>query len=108
MRQPHQPKDRNGRPVKVGDIVRIIGTPDLSRMSRRGRAASMPVFEYLVGTYRRIAAFDELGCARFEFAIRRGTLKGLHDVGIEPHLLHVPLRRSISEAKQKSHRRHPG
>jgi len=94
MRQPHRPKDRSGRHIDVGDWVRIIGVPDLSGMSARGRAESQPVFEYLVGKYKRVAAFDEYGCARFDFAISNGKLSGRHEVGIEPFLLHVRRKRS--------------
>jgi hypothetical protein len=94
MKYPLPPKDRNGRKLRVGDRVRVVGVPDLSGMSKQGVAESLPVFQYLVGKYKRIAAFDEYGCVQLNFFIASGKLKGWHGVGIEPYLLHVPQRRS--------------
>ena len=68
--------------------------PDLSGMSERGRTESLPVFEYLVGRYKRVAPFDEYGCARLDFAIPSGKLRGRPEVGLEPFLLQVLKRRS--------------
>jgi hypothetical protein len=64
--------------------------PDLSRMSPRARAESTPVFRHLVGTYRRISDFDDLGLAELWFRILRGPRQGLHWVAIEPALLRRP------------------
>jgi hypothetical protein len=85
-------KDRNGRPLHAGDVVRIVGAPDLSSMSARARAKSAPVFAHLVGTYKRIASFDRFGHAQLNFSIARGPSKGWHGVSIEPFLLHLPRR----------------
>ena len=82
-------KDVTGQRISVGDIVRIIGVPDLSGMSKAGRAESMPVFEHLVGKYKRVEEFDEWGMAWLRFKIRRGPSAGYHMVGIEPYLLRV-------------------
>jgi hypothetical protein len=82
-------KDVTGQRISVGDMVRIIGLPDLSGMSKEGRAESMPVFEYLVGKYKRVEQFDEWGMAWLRFRIRRGISAGYHMVGIEPYLLRV-------------------
>ena len=81
--------DLAGRPLKVGDMVRVIGIPDLSGMSAECRAESLPVFEYLVGKYKRVAEFDELGYAWLRFKIRTGPNAGYHAVGIEPDLLRL-------------------
>jgi hypothetical protein len=82
-------KDLSGERIRVGDIVRIIGVPDLSGMSVECRAESLPVFKHLVGTYKRVEEFDEFGQAWLRFRIRKGPHSGFHSVGIEPHLLKV-------------------
>ncbi len=80
-------RDVNGVRLKVGDIVRVIGVPDLSGMAAEYRAESPPVFEHLVGRYKRIEEFDEFGSAWMRFQIRKGPQAGSHSVGIEPYLL---------------------
>lgn len=80
-------KDVLGTPIRVGDVVRIVGVPDLSGMSAACRAESLPVFEHLVGTYKRIEEFDEYNNAWLRFKIRKGPSAGYHMVGIEPYLL---------------------
>lgn len=82
-------KDVLGRAIRVGDIVRIVGVPDLSGMSDACRAESLPVFEHLVGSYKRVAEFDEYGNAWIRFKIRKGPSAGHHAVGIEPYLLRL-------------------
>jgi len=39
-------KDVTGKRIRIGDIVRIIGVPDLSGMSLECRAESLPVLEH--------------------------------------------------------------
>jgi hypothetical protein len=80
-------RDCNGERISPGDRVRVLGTPDLAGMAARPRAETARVFEHLVGTYRRVDSFDRFGFLRLMFRIRRGPLKGLHWVGIEPHLV---------------------
>ena len=80
-------RDVRGRALRVGDVVRIVGIPDLSRMSASGIRASRPVFAHLLGCYKRIAAFDEYGRAELSFRIRAGRHRGVHWVWIEPSLL---------------------
>ena len=82
-----QRRDVAGERLRVGDIVRIIGVPDLTGMSADCRAESLPVFEHLVGRYKRVEEFDEFGLAWLRFKIRKGPHAGYHSVGIEPHLL---------------------
>lgn len=84
-----KPIDVNGQRVRVGDRVRIIGAPDLAGMSPECRAESLPVFEYLIGKYKRVEEFDEYGMAWLTFKIRKGPHAGYHSVGIEPYLLRV-------------------
>ena len=82
-------RDVTGEPVKVGDMVRVIGAPDLAGMTPECRAESLPVFKYLVGKYKRVEEFDEFGQAWLRFDIRKGPHAGSHSVGIEPYLLRV-------------------
>jgi hypothetical protein len=84
-----QRRDVTGERIIVGDIVRVIGVPDLSGMSPECRAESLPVFEHLLGTYKRIEEFDEFGMAWLRFKIRKGPHAGYHSVGIEPCLLRL-------------------
>lgn len=90
--EPHEPVDRNGQRLRVGDKVRIIGVPDLSGMAAKYRTQSLPVFEHLVGCYKMIGGSDRFGCAEFTFAIVKGNFRGYHTVWIEPFLLHLPNR----------------
>jgi hypothetical protein len=84
--------DNTGERVRVGDMVRVIGVPDLSGMSSDCRAESLPVFQFLVGKYKRVEEFDEYGFAWLRFTIRNGPHAGYHSVAIEPHLLKVRNR----------------
>ena len=93
--KPHKPFDRNGKPIKVGDIVRIIGVPGLAGMSPDGLAEALSAFQYLVGKYKRVCGFDQYGCAEFSFVMRHNNgERGWHFVWVEPFLLHIPQRRS--------------
>jgi hypothetical protein len=83
------PRDVTGEQLKVGDIVRVIGVPDLAGMSADCLAESLPVFQHLVGKYKRVAEFDEYGMAWLSWRIRKGPSAGFHSVGIEPHQLRV-------------------
>lgn len=99
--KPHKPLDRNGNPIKVGDIVRIIGVPDLAGMTPDGLAEALPVFQYLVGKYKRVRGFDEYGCAELSFVMRDDNgERGRHSVSVEPFLLHIPRRRSDPAVKR--------
>jgi hypothetical protein len=81
------PWDRDGARLRKGDVVRIIGVPDLSGMGADCIAESRPVFEYLVHKYKKIRGFDELGCAEIEFRIPQEGSHCGHTVWIEPFLL---------------------
>lgn len=97
----HKRFDRNGKPIKLGDMVRIVGVPDLSGMSPEGMAEALPAFQYLVGKYKRIHGFDEYGCAEFSFVMLHSDgERGWHSVWVEPFLLHIPQRRSNSAVKR--------
>jgi hypothetical protein len=90
---PHAPRDRDGRPLRPGDRVRIVGAPSLAGMGAVTRAESKPVFDHLVGLYKHITEFDEFGMARLHFRISRGRRRGYHTVWIEPCLLKKRRRR---------------
>lgn len=62
-------------------------------MHPEAQEESLAAFEHLLGTYRRIAEFDEHGFAGIWLRIRRGPLAGMHWVAIEPELLRKPQRR---------------
>ena len=89
MTKRHRPFDATGRRIKVGDMVRILGVPGLSGMKPGPRAESLPVFEHLVGRYKRVDDFDDYGFAELAFRIRSGPQAGRRFVWIEPHLLRV-------------------
>jgi hypothetical protein len=84
--------------------VRVLAVPDLSGMAPASRAESRPVFEHLVGTYRRVYGFDERGNAELVFRIRRGANRGLHWVWIEPWLLRRVAERSATRPRKRSTR----
>ena len=86
-------RDSNGKRIKIGDVVRVIGIPDLAGMAPECRAESLPVFQHLVGTYKRVEEFDEFGQAWLRFRILNGPHRGHHSVGIEPNLLRVRVAR---------------
>jgi hypothetical protein len=80
-------KDVLGARLRVGDIVRVVGVPELTGMSPDCLAESLPVFRHLVGKYKRVIEFDERGLAWLSFKILKGPQAGRHSVGIEPWLL---------------------
>jgi hypothetical protein len=80
-------KDATGKRLRVGDMVRICGVPDLAPMTTRCRRESEPVFRYLVGKRKRISRIDELGNARIEFRMKSAGKTTYHEIGIEPQLL---------------------
>jgi hypothetical protein len=94
MRSRTPPRDATGAPVRVGDMVRVLKVPDLSGMRPRGRRESLAVFEHILGTYRRVVAFNSLGWPELSFRILNGPHSGLHTVWIEPELLRVRRTRS--------------
>jgi len=91
---PYHPVDATGRQIDIGDVVRIVGVPDLNGMAQPYRDESSAVFRHLVGSYKRVEEFDEIGLVRSGFfQIRKGPLAGWHSIGIEPFLLKVKRSR---------------
>ncbi len=90
------PCDRDGRRLKVGDVVRVVGVPELSGMTEASRRDCLPVFRHLVGTYRTIAGFDALGFAEIFLRISNGSKQGMHWVTLEPYLLKRKQERESS------------
>lgn len=87
-------KDVGGQILSIGDEVVVIGEPDLSKWTGETGAFSQPVFSYLVGKRKRIAAFSEHGEAEIFFRIRSGPLAGLHTVWLEPSLIRKVQKRA--------------
>ena len=83
----YKPIDGAGQKLLVGDVVRVLGVPDLSGMAEECRLESEPVFRHIVGQYKKIKEFDDFGCAGLTFSIRGGRHRGMHSVWIEPFLL---------------------
>jgi hypothetical protein len=82
-----KPIDARGRRIRKGDLVRVIGIPDLSTLHPEGRAETEPVFLHIRGTCKRIDEFNGHGLAELLFKVRAGPLAGWHSVAIEPNLL---------------------
>jgi hypothetical protein len=81
-------KDAAGRAIRVGDVVRVLGVPNLSGMRAPYRKETEGVFRHIVGARKRIRGFDQFGCAILMFGIRRGhRYAGAHSVAIETRLL---------------------
>ena len=86
-------RDAAGTEIRIGDVVRVIGIPNLGGMHPDCCRESLPVFKYLVGKYKRVAGFNDIGHAELFFRITKGQHKGLHTVWIEPDLLRVRRNR---------------
>jgi len=82
------PRDKTGALIKAGAWVRVIGVPDLSNLSRRAFRETAPVFEHILGSYRKVSGFDHR-LVELTLRIRRGPRTGIHFVWIEPELLRV-------------------
>ena len=80
--------DAQGKKIQIGDVVRVIGIPNLKGMHPSSQRKSLPVFRYLVGKYKRVVGFEH-GLVELFFRIRKGKHKGLHFVWIEPDLLRI-------------------
>jgi len=81
------PADAFGKPLKVGNWVRVCGVPDLSGMTMECQNESRQVFRFAVRRNFIITEFDEVGCARLEVSIPLGENRGLHTIWVEPFLL---------------------
>jgi hypothetical protein len=88
-RYPLRPIDAKGKRIRKGDLVRIIGVPDLNSLNKNSRREVEPVFRHIKGTCKRVNGFARYGCAEILFKIHNGRCAGLHIVEIEPHLLLV-------------------
>ena len=89
-----KPIDAKGRRIHKGDLVRIVGMPDLNSMSKRSRREVEPVFRHIRGTCKCVCGFARYGFAEIFFKIRTGRYAGWHSVEIEPNLLIVQRKRA--------------
>jgi len=80
-------KDVDGRAVRKGDIVRVLGIPDLTGMREPYRRETEAVFKRITGTRQKVHGFDHSGSAILVFGIRGGPHTGMHSVAIESHLI---------------------
>ena len=85
--EPTSIRDVDGRTVRKGDVVRVLGIPDLSGMRDPYRRETEAVFKHITGTRRKVYGFDQFGAAILVFGIRFGPHAGSHSVAIEPHLI---------------------
>ena len=85
--EPTTIRDADGRTVRKGDVVRVLGIPDLSGMREPYRRETEAVFKHITGTRRKVFGFDQFGSAILVFGIRSGPHAGSHSVAIEPHLI---------------------
>lgn len=92
--QPTRIKDANGEALRKGDLVRVLGIPDLRGMNSPFREETEAVFRHIVGTYKRVRGFDQFGCAILGFRITKGKHAGNHSVAIEPNLIRRVVSRS--------------
>jgi hypothetical protein len=97
-------RDRRGKSLRTGQIVRIVGVPDLAEMLPSSRRETLPVFRHLVGKYKRVVGFNELNEVEISFGIKKGRYRGLHSVWIEPHLVQIKSKRSVARSKRRTSR----
>lgn len=87
-------KDTAGKKLKIGDTVRIIGVPEFKGWSTRSKNESLPVFQHLVGKYKKINGLDKKhNCVEISFTIRNGKDKGWHWVAVESDLIKIKSKR---------------
>jgi hypothetical protein len=87
MNQPYAPSDARGAALHQGDLVRIVGLPNLGNLPIEDDLQTREVFQHLRGTVKRIRNFNIYGLAQFSFFVSTGPLAGYHSVCIEPWLL---------------------
>ena len=85
--EPTSIKDVDGRTVRKGDLVRVLGIPDLSGMREPYRRETEAVFKHITGTRRKVYGFDQFGSAILVFGIRSGRHAGSHSVAIESQFI---------------------
>jgi hypothetical protein len=94
--EPRSVKDVDGRTVRKGDMVRVLGIPDLTGMRSPYREETEAVFRRITGSRKKVYGFDQFGCAILVFGINSGRHRGAHSVAIEPHLI-----RKVNRPKRK-------
>ena len=77
-----EPRDVLGRRLKPGDMVRVVGAPDLRGMSPADLRQARTAFRHVLGTYRRIDGFDRPGLAEISFRVPSRSGRRRPDNGI--------------------------
>ena len=95
--EPTSIKDVDGRTVRKGDPVRVLGAPDVSGMRAPYRQETEAVFRYITGTRKKVYGFDQFGSAILVFGIRSGPHPGSHSVAIEPNLIRKVIGRKVTQ-----------
>jgi hypothetical protein len=73
---PLKPIDARGQRIRTGDIVRVIGVPDLNTMDKSARLESEPAFLHLRGTCKQVQGFNPYGFAVYSFAFVLALTRG--------------------------------
>jgi hypothetical protein len=94
--QPTTIRDVDGQTVRKGDIVLVLGVPDLKGMRDPYRRETEAVFKHILGTRKKVEDFDQFGCAILVFGISSGPHAGSHSVAIEPHLIRKVIGTKVS------------
>lgn len=89
-------RDARDVAIRKGDVVRILGVPDLRDMFAEGRKETLPVFQLLVGKHLRVHAIDhERAHLELFFRVARGPYAAMHFVLLEPQLVVARSRKPI-------------
>ena len=77
---PHVSVDVKGRQIAVGDWVRVVALPDVSRLPRDAQRA----FRFAMNKTFRIDAFDRYGHAELDLTQK---MRAFHTIWLEPNFL---------------------
>ena len=96
MEPPFEPIDKLGRPIEVGDWVRLVEIPPgIAQMP----IETIEVFRLALGKTFKIYEFDEWGCAWLNLSkkVARG-----HSIGVEPEFLQRTRRKPKNQKQRKT------
>src|SRR5690349_4581037 len=88
-----EPKDRRGKTIRKGHMVRVVGMPDLTGIrDRPGRLKAEAAFRHTQGRCYKVQGFSRYGFVDLFFKIRAGRNAGWNGIAIEPEFLLVQKR----------------